>query len=202
MANCCCNSIKVTGPEKDLKKLSKHICAVIDDAKKINIYNYPGMDDLLQALGYTPEQLKDIRRREWFNNDKPKIEDGILSLCTESAWSFQGEAWELVKKKYPKLDIYFQAEELGNDIFCTNDTTGKYFPERYLLDWNKDGNGEMEFFNDNDDFIKYVKDNIDEEINDFESAMKALKDINENGVEDDFAYLHEVEYFTDYALVD
>lgn len=199
MANTCCNTIKVTGPEKDLDQLNKHICAVIDDAKKTSIYNYPGMNDLLQALGYTPEQLKDIRRREWLNNDRPKIEDGVLSLNTESAWNFQGEAWELVKKKYPSLDIYYQAEETGMDIFCTNDTTGKYFQDKYLLDWYRDDDGEMEYFQDDTALIEYVQKNIDSTVSTFEDVQELLDTINKES-DDNFARLHKIEYENCYAL--
>lgn len=200
MANTCCNTIKIVGSKRKLDLLNKAICAIIDAARAKNKYNYPGMEDLLLFLNYTPEQIKDISCREWFNNGKPEFKDGVLTINTESAWNFQGWAWELVKNKYPSIDIYFRSEELGCEIFCTNDTSGLYFQDKYLLDWYRDDEGEQEYFSDDCSFIEYVQDNIDSSVSTFEEAMRALKDIQDDS-SDDYANLYEIEYDTSYNLV-
>ena len=35
------------------------------------------------------------------------------------------------------MEVLFIEEEPGCEVFCTNDSVGRFFPERYLLDGNE-----------------------------------------------------------------
>ena len=202
MANTCFNIIKIEGNKETLSTLKTTIDNLIDNLTVRNTEKYldAGIDDLLSVIGYTPEELEDISRREWFTGGHPELKDDILTIRTESAWRFQGEAWELVKKKYPDVNIHYQAEELGCEIFETNDTEGRLFKDKYLLDWydERKGDGEMEYFETEEDLTDYVRKNIAPDVRDREGVDKALEEINEE--DDSFANLYEINYQEGYAL--
>ena len=77
------------------------------------------------------------------------LENGLLQINTETAWGEMSDVRHLIETKYPSLEIYFITEEPGMCIFQKNDATGRYFPERYLLDWNDEKNNLYiyEYFN-------------------------------------------------------
>ena len=65
------------------------------------------------------------------------------TFSTEHAWSRPNEVEDVIQEKYPSLSIYFLEEELGMDIFQTNDEYGQFFKETVILDDETDG---MEYF--------------------------------------------------------
>ena len=88
------------------------------------------------------------------------LESGILKLIVESAWGEMDETRHFLQTKFPSLEIYFQTEEPGMCIFQTNDATGTYFPERWLLDWN-DEKGNLfiwEYFKDIPSVKQYLRE--------------------------------------------
>lgn len=40
----------------------------------------------------------------------------------------------MVCEKYSALRYYYQSEEPGMGLYCTNDGEGKYFPDRFYVD--------------------------------------------------------------------
>lgn len=199
MANICINSIRIEGPEKDLLTLKDHINAVRKDKKSSH---YRNLYLLLLRLGYPESEAKKLDIREDFTGGDAEIENGILRLDTESAWSFQSSGWEAVRKKFPAVSIYYLAEELGNGLFETNDTARRHFPYKYCLDWwdEEEGNGETEYFNDDCSLIEYVHEHFDSAVSTFEQAEKALQTINETPL-DSYANLTEIHYNTEYQLL-
>ncbi len=195
MANTCLNTIKIEGPRRTLVRIKNEINKTIAESpqnKTCDLYR------LLQSLRYNDKTLKGVSCREEFNSE-PNIRDGVLTILSESAWSFQGTAWELVCRHFPSISVLFLAEEFGCDIFITNDTEHRLIKTRYAIDWsNAQGDGEIEYFDDEHAFTQYVHDNIDIEVNDFESARKAVIALNNS--KDCFGYIREVEYQTGYNL--
>ena len=72
------------------------------------------------------------------------LDDGILSIETETAWSEMDEVRRYIEKVYPALKIYYYEEECGCEIYQTNDRHGQFFSSRYIFD-DQDGEG-MEYF--------------------------------------------------------
>ena len=72
------------------------------------------------------------------------LEDGILSIETETAWGEMEEVRHFIEKVYPALKIYYYEEECGCEIYQTNDRHGQFFSSRYIFD-DQDGEG-MEYF--------------------------------------------------------
>lgn len=200
MSNCCCNIVAIEGPEADLLSLRNHINAVC--SLPLNT-GYSHLALLLLRLGYSKDDLKDLALAEDFTGGKAVIENGILTLSDESANTFKGDGWEKVHAKYSKCSIYFCAEEFGCDIFETNDTSGHIFGSKYCLDWADDeaGSGEVEYFDDDNALIEYVRANFDPSVNTLEQAKAALDVFEEDDTSDRFASLHEIEYNTEYKLL-
>ena len=199
MSNCCCNIIKIEGPQADLLSLRDHINAV--RALPLSM-DYSHLARLLLRLGYSEKDIDGIDLRENFTGGEAVVENNILTLDTESSWDFKGSGWEKVHSKYSNCSIYFSAEEFGCDIFETNDTSGHLFGSKYCLDWADDaeGTGETEYFADDCELIEYVHDNFDSTVGTFEEAKAALGAFEEDESGSRFVSLHEIEYNTEYQL--
>ena len=72
------------------------------------------------------------------------LDDSVLSIDTETAWSEMQEVRHFIEKVYPALKIYYYEEECGCEIYQTNDRHGQFFSSRYIFD-DQDGEG-MEYF--------------------------------------------------------
>lgn len=72
------------------------------------------------------------------------LDDGILSIETETAWSEMAEVRHFIEKTYPALKIYYYEEECGCEIYQTNDQHGHFFSSRYIFD-DQESEG-MEYF--------------------------------------------------------
>lgn len=76
-----------------------------------------------------------------------ELDNGVLTFRTETAWAPCNEVFDLAREKYPSLRYYYQAEEPGTGCYCTNDSEGVYFPERYLVELLTDKDDwETEYF--------------------------------------------------------
>lgn len=65
--------------------------------------------------------------------DFEKNNDGTLEIYMSCAWAEQSETRHFLEATL-SLKIYYCDEEPGCGVYETNDTTGKYFPDRFLLD--------------------------------------------------------------------
>lgn len=65
--------------------------------------------------------------------DFEKESDSTLRINMSCAWCEQSETRHFLDATLT-LKTYYVNEEPGTEIYETNDTTGKYFPDRYLLD--------------------------------------------------------------------
>ena len=198
MANICCNTIKISGPPKRLRTLNGQITSFMH-GRKPDPGNHSDLYDFLRSLGYSEKKLRNISCQEDFTGGPPTLKDNVLTLLTESSWNFQGSAWELVKKKYPSLEIYFLADEPGNEIFCTNDTSGAYIPQKYSLDWQDEtGDCDLQYFDDDCSLIEYVHDRFDSSVGDMDAVQHTITEMNENP--DGYAVIREIEYDNSFLL--
>ena len=60
--------------------------------------------------------------------------DTTITLSTSTAWGDIPQVWDFVCKQYPSIKYYFSAEESGNGYYATNDTEGKFFTHRFLVE--------------------------------------------------------------------
>ena len=118
-----------------------------------------------------------------------EIYDGKLKFVLEEAWCRQDFA-ELIERKFPSTTVYWIAEEGGCQIYETNDSKGKYFPERYWVDVCVNGEYDSQYFEVEEDAFKWVSElaGVD---------LKTQKDVERWNInaEDvgDFVYIYKFE---------
>lgn len=113
----------------------------------------------------------------------------ILRFNTETAWGPMDEVLKFIKSIYPSLEIYYMAEEDGNGVFITNDTEGRYFRDRYRIEYDLD----YEYFSTIEGVYDYISGIIGKEIQSKTAMEAAINDWNDN-TEDDDRKIYFVEY--------
>lgn len=119
----------------------------------------------------------------------------VLTIFQETAWSEQSDFRHFLETKYPHIKVFYIAEECGCDVYVTNDHTGHYFPDKYLLDKYD----EPEYFTNLQQAIRRVREitgkrNINTEEDMFD-ALNHYMEAHEN--EDIFYSLHKFEVVDD-----
>ena len=77
-----------------------------------------------------------------------------------TAWTECCDTRHFIESVFPGIKVYYTAEELGNEVFCTNDSSGEIFPERFLLDY-EDG---TQYFNTLEGAVKFISSEIGQPI--------------------------------------
>ena len=115
-------------------------------------------------------------------------DEHIVKIHQETAWVEQEEVRFLIRRTFPSVEVLFIEEEPGGEVFCTNDSVGRFFPERYLLD----GNEVFEYLETIDQVVAWLKKNKDIDITDTDKIDKILDSYNEEHEDDDeYLYFHE-----------
>jgi hypothetical protein len=71
-------------------------------------------------------------RGSWLNAGR--IRPDALSFNTETAWGPMEETIDLIREKFPGIEnVWYFAEEPGMAFYVTNDESGKYWKERYIV---------------------------------------------------------------------
>ena len=151
MANMASVAYAIEGPQKDLEKILDAIC--------LAIASHNGKWEEWQAciyLGYTEKELEDKRlggeiSQEPCFNESPRA----LRFSAEERWGLQ-DFEELLRQKFPDIKTYWIVEEPECEVFCTNDTEGKYFPDRYWVDTAQDDIYQSEYFKDEETMYKWL----------------------------------------------
>lgn len=131
MPNWSDTTYRVTGDPKGISKLYKTL-QKMSRRKNPKIRNGFGpmwLGELVNELGGNWET---IRCRGEITNFEKEL-DGTLSINMYCAWCEQSETRYFMDATL-SLKTYYLDEEPGCCVYQTNDTTGKYFPDRYFLD--------------------------------------------------------------------
>ena len=116
------------------------------------------------------------------------LDDGVLSINTETAWSEMKEVHQFIQQIYPSLEILYYEEEPGWGIYQTNDHDKRFFSFRYILD-DLEGDG-PEYYDDIDSLLKAASEIFGKEL----KTMAGLEDIVE---ESDGYSLHYIKVVND-----
>lgn len=196
MSNTCFTTYKVVSEKKkDITKLYKTLQRMTK--RKTPIVPNRWYDAklwlgcLVKALGGDPDKIYCRGTITHF-----EMEDGILSIDTETAWAEMEETMHFIESCFPGMKIYYIEEESGCERFYINDNEGIYFKSRYYLD----GFEESEYFETLDEAAKYVKEIVGHEV---EATFKAIeaalnKYMEEHEEEDDmYYYFHKFHVVND-----
>lgn len=182
MSNTCFTTYKVVSEKKkDVTKLFKTIKRL--DGRKTPLVKNGWYDPklwlgcLVKALGGDPNKVYCRGTITFY-----EIEDDVLTLNTETAWSEMSETRHFIESCFPDMKIYYIEEESGCEIFNTNDSEGIYFKDRYYLD----GFDDSEYFETLEEASNYVKEIVGHDVEaDFDAIDKALSDYVEEHEEED-----------------
>lgn len=121
----------------------------------------------------------------------------VLKINTETAWGEMNEVRELLLSRIPGLRILFYTEEQGMEIYNTNDEAGEWFPERFVLDSDEEGE---EYLPDIESVIEYLNAYFPgrfpftlpcKRLPTFEELKSAISDWNDDN-EDQWMAIHQI----------
>lgn len=114
--------------------------------------------------------------------------DNMLQIGTMTAWGDMPKVWDFVLQSYPSMTYVYITEEPGMQYYVNSDTTGEYFPEKYIIDDFANGS---EYANDDEDLFEQMAEIMDVgEIKNFEELEIYLELYNADHP-DDGVYYHE-----------
>ena len=99
------------------------------DPLKPNGFGTTWLGNLVEDLGVDFNTVQ--CRGSW---DDLTMEGETLRFCTESAWYRCTEVEDLIREKYPSIEIFFLCEEPGMCIYEKNSDV--YFDEEYIVDYS------------------------------------------------------------------
>ena len=196
MSNTCFTTYKVVSEnKKDVGKLYKILRRLMKRKTPLVPNGWyeakSWLGCLVKALGGDPQKIHCRGTITHF-----EMEDGVLSIDTETAWNEQSETRHFIESCFPGMKIYYQEEETGCERFYTNDFEGLFFKDRYYLD----GFDDNEYFETLEEAAKYVKEIVGHDVEpNLKAIVKALNDYMEEHKEEDdmYYYIHEFQIVDD-----
>lgn len=192
MPNWCDTTYKCVGDLKEVRSLYR-ILKYIDNRKTPIVPNGFGnrwLGNLVTKLGGNWESCR--CRGEILDYH---IDGNVLTIYQSTAWCEQEGVREIIEKAYPSIKVYYREEEPGCEVYCTNDSSGTYFPDRYYLDAPC---GDSEYFETIEDAVKYITELIGKEVEPNKKAIDtALEEYTKLQDDEDICY-----YFHEYDVIE
>lgn len=194
MPNWCDTSYKCVGVPKEVRKLNS-VLKYMEKRKTSILSNGFGkmwLGNLVYKLGGNWEELRCRGEITDFS-----LDGNVLTINQQTAWCEQEGVRLIIEQTFPSIKVYYMEQESGCEVFCTNDASGEYFPERYFLDSFED----WEYFETLDEAAKFVSKIIGHEVEPSADAIdKALDNYveeHEEENEDIFYSFHEFKVVED-----
>ena len=190
MANWASTSYRIEGSKSDLER----VFGVIDDFIKGRVAStredatadWEG--NIVKALGAMDEEIDNNYLRGFIQDYE--LDGDTIRIEAEEAWGAT-DFRHVLGKLMPDLTIYYIVEEAGCEVFATNDTDGKYYPERYLVDAYVKDVDYYEFFETEKQMKSFVSSLLEKE--DFtEEDIEAWNEEHED--DDSYINVHEFKY--------
>lgn len=131
MPNWCSTAYVIEGNAKEVEKLYK-LMKRLQEQKEPSVKNGFGttwLGCLVYALGGSWKKIR--CRGAW--DGLERVGD-TLRFTTKTAWVPCTETFDWVCKNFPSIRYFYRAEEPSMVIYETNDSEGKYFPEKYRVE--------------------------------------------------------------------
>lgn len=138
MPNWCNTSMTIEGPKAEIESIHRKIKEWTSRNYVENDFGKNWLGNIVVGAGFSYKLLacrglisfmdEEITARQ----DEPGIY--YFQIQYESAWTDINGTWETILKKYaPNCEIYYVAEELGNEYFVTNDRDKRYYDEEIIV---------------------------------------------------------------------
>uniref|UniRef100_UPI00321AA733 hypothetical protein n=2 Tax=Bacteroidales TaxID=171549 RepID=UPI00321AA733 len=154
MPNWCTTAYVIEGDAQEIKSLYE-LMKDLQDRKTPAVKNGFGtswLGCLVDALGKDWDKVS--CRGDWANLE---MVGETLRFTTETAWGPCNETFDLVCEKFPSFRYYYQTEEPGMGFYETNDSEGKYFTDKYIVDLcTVEGKYFCEYFADRESLFAWL----------------------------------------------
>lgn len=139
MPNWCFTKYAVRGHKEEIDKLYNTMTELQGMKKPLveNGFGVTWLGCLVKKLGTEPNKI--YCRGSWSDLRRKDGDDTVIFFNTEHAWSRPEEVEELIMNVYPGLETFYLEEELGMEIFQTNDLYQEFFPETIIIDEESEG---------------------------------------------------------------
>ena len=138
MPNWCSTDMIIEGPKREVEAFHKNVLKWTSKNYVENDFGKNWLGNIVVGAGFSYKLLacrgaitymdEEITARQ----DEPGIY--YFQVQYESAWTDINGTWETILEKYaPNCEIYYVAEELGNEYFVTNDRDKKYYDEEIIV---------------------------------------------------------------------
>ena len=119
--------------------------------------------------------------------DDLTMEGETLRFCTETAWYRCTEVEDLIREKYPSIEIFFLCEEPGMCIYEKN--SDELFPDDYIIDYSGDI-----YYMSEADALQELSDEFGIDFADIDEAMIIVEEHNNKDETcEDQIYVHKFE---------
>lgn len=138
MPNWCSTDMIIEGPKREVEAFHKNVLKWTSKNYVENDFGKNWLGNIVVGAGFSYKLLacrgaitymdEEITARQ----DEPGIY--YFQVQYESAWTDINGTWETILEKFaPNCDIYYVAEELGNEYFVTNDRDKKYYDDEIIV---------------------------------------------------------------------
>ena len=138
MPNWCNTSMTIEGPKAEIENIHQKIMEWTSRNYVKNDFGKNWLGNIVVGAGFSYKLLacrglisfmdEEITARQ----DEPGIY--YFQVQYESAWTDINGTWETILEKFaPNCEIYYVAEELGNEYFVTNDRDKRYYDEEIIV---------------------------------------------------------------------
>lgn len=194
MPNWCDTSYKCVGDPKEVRKLNS-VLKYMEKRKTSILSNGFGkmwLGNLVYKLGGNWEELRCRGEITDFS-----LDGNVLTINQQTAWCEQEGVRLIIEQAFPSIKVYYLEQESGCEVFCTNDASGEYFPERYFLDSYED----WEYFETLDEAAKFVSNiigyEVESSVDAIDKALDKYVEEHEEENEDIFYSFHEFKVVED-----
>ena len=130
MPNWCSTRYVCCGDPEEIQGLYDRMTRLAEMKEPLNPNGFgtTWLGNLVEDLGVDFHSVQ--CRGSW---DGPFMHGDTMSFSTETAWYRCTEVEDLIKEKYPSVQIYFICEEPGMAIYEKN--SSEHFPEDYVINY-------------------------------------------------------------------
>ena len=170
MPNWCFSDYRLVSDNNEVEELYDRMKRLqeMKQPLKPNSFGTTWLGNLVEDLGVDFNQVQ--CRGSW---DNLTLEDGVLSFTTETAWYRCTEVEDLIREKYPTIDISFRCEEPGMAIYEKNNNV--FFPEDYIVDIEDDDT----YYLMESEALQTLSDFFGIDFKDMDEAMVLVQENNE-----------------------
>lgn len=191
MPNWCSTDIMFYGEQKQVQALLQTLEAIRNNPQggKSDFGN-GWLGHIVKHFDLNPE----IRHRGSIIDIYEHSDDAFMVTC-EDAWAPMVELWRAVIEHFPEVSFDIRAEEPGCGLYLNTDTSGVYFPDRFLVELDYDyalneeikqiaeawpiRPGDREFYENEKDLLDDMSRFFDMHVEDMEVLNREIEIFNE-----------------------